>query len=66
MVPDAKSLKGNLKDYLNPSPYIESGHPRIKALAKEVAADQQQAWDKAQSDLRLGSARRFSTRKMRR
>ena len=43
---DPKTLKGALKDYLGPSPTIESGHPRIKALAKEIGADQTKAWDR--------------------
>jgi hypothetical protein len=47
--PDAKSLKGNMRDYLSPSPYIESTHPRIKALAKEVGADRTKAWEQVRA-----------------
>ena len=46
VAPDPKTLKGALKDYLGPSPTIESGHPRIKALAREVGAGQAKAWDR--------------------
>jgi hypothetical protein len=42
--PDAKSLPPDLKPYLNPSPMIESNHPRIKAIAKQLAAGQTRAW----------------------
>jgi hypothetical protein len=49
VVPDAKKLPGELKDYLDPSPTIESGHPRIKALAEQTGADRPNAWDKAKA-----------------
>jgi hypothetical protein len=35
--------------YLAPSPYIESKHPKIVALAKELTADKQTAWEKIDS-----------------
>jgi hypothetical protein len=49
VLPDLKKLPGPLKEYLGPSPYIESSHPRIKALADEVGADQTKAWDKVRA-----------------
>lgn len=43
-VPDAKSLPAELKAYLGPSKLIESTEPRIKAIAKQLAAGQTRAW----------------------
>ena len=44
VVPDAKSLPPDFKQYLLPSPLIESHHARIKAIAKQLAAGQTRAW----------------------
>ena len=44
VVPDAASLPADFKPYLNASPLIESGHPRIKAVAKQLAEGQIKAW----------------------
>jgi hypothetical protein len=49
VAPDPKTLKTGFKEYLSPSPYIESNHPRIKALAKEIGADQANAWDRVKA-----------------
>jgi transglutaminase-like putative cysteine protease len=46
LVPDVKKLPGPLKEYLGPSPYIESADPRIKALAGQVGVGQTTAWEK--------------------
>ena len=48
VVPDPKTLKSTVKDYLGPSPYIECTHPRIKALAKEIGAEGK-AWDRVRA-----------------
>jgi len=44
VVPDAKSLPPDFKQYLGPSPLIESGHARIKAIAKQLGEGQSKAW----------------------
>jgi len=49
VVPDPKKLPGNLKEYLGPSPFIESGHPRVKALAKEIGAGETSAWQRVKA-----------------
>jgi Transglutaminase-like superfamily len=36
-----------LRKFLAPSPYIESKDPKIQALAAELTADKERAWDKA-------------------
>jgi hypothetical protein len=41
---DAKSLPADFKPYLGPSPLIESSHPRIKQIAKQLAEGQTKAW----------------------
>ena len=44
VVPDAKSLPPDFKQYLSPSPLIESNHARIKAIAKQLGEGQTKAW----------------------
>ncbi|MGO9109201.1 MAG: transglutaminase-like domain-containing protein [Thermoguttaceae bacterium] len=44
VVPDAKALPPDLKQYLSPSPLIESNHARIKAIAQQLAEGQTKAW----------------------
>ena len=44
VVPDAKTLPPDFKQYLSPSPLIESNHPRIKAIAKQLGEGQTKAW----------------------
>ena len=46
-VPDR--LPRALRQYLGPSPYIESRHSKIRSLAKEVVGDQQCAWDQVEA-----------------
>ena len=48
-VPDAKSLPAEFKAYLGPSPLIESSQPRIKAVAKQLAAGNAQAWPRVRA-----------------
>ena len=42
---DPHRLDRKLAAYLTPSPYIESDHPEIMALAREIGTDQSQAWN---------------------
>ena len=49
VLPDPKKLKTSFKDYLSPSPYIESNHPQIKDLAKRIGTDKEKAWDRVKA-----------------
>jgi hypothetical protein len=44
-VADPHKLGAEIHRYLGPSPKIESGHEKIRALAKQVGADKAKAWD---------------------
>ena len=44
VVPDVKALPPDFKQYLGPSPLIESNHSRIKAIAKQLGEGQTKAW----------------------
>ena len=44
VVPDAKSLPPDIKQFLSPSPLIESNHARIKAIAQQLGEGQTNAW----------------------
>jgi len=48
-LPDPKKLDRKLAAFLGPSPYIESAHPELRALAKQVGADKPQAWDRVRA-----------------
>jgi hypothetical protein len=48
-LPDAKQLGRKLQPYLAPSPKIESRDPKIRALAKEIGADEKDAWKKVEA-----------------
>jgi hypothetical protein len=48
-LPDVKKLPRSFQVYLRPSPKIESQDPKIRALAKQVGADQEKAWEKVQA-----------------
>ncbi len=41
--PDSKGMPGDMKQYLKPSPTIESMHPKVKAIANEIAAQSKAA-----------------------
>jgi hypothetical protein len=47
VMPNIKKLKPDVRIHLAPSPYIESTHPKIKALAKEINGDRSEAEKKA-------------------
>ena len=46
---DAAKLPRELRLYLSPSPKIESRHPKIRKLAKEIGADEKNAWKKVEA-----------------
>jgi hypothetical protein len=49
VLPDLKKLGRPFHPYLMPSPKIESRDPRIRALAKEIGADKENAWDRVEA-----------------
>ena len=49
VVPDAKTLPPEFKQYLSPSPLIESNHPRIKAIARQLGEGQTKAWPRVRA-----------------
>jgi hypothetical protein len=49
IVPDPKKLTRQIRLYLSPSPLIESRDPKIVKLAKEIVADKEKAWDRAEA-----------------
>lgn len=48
-LPDKRRLARDVRPYLATSPFIESTNAKIRALAKEVGADQEKAWDKVEA-----------------
>jgi hypothetical protein len=48
-LPEAKKLPREIRPYLAPSPKIESSSPKIKAVVKEIAADEEKAWKKVEA-----------------
>ncbi len=44
-----KKVPRDLRQYLAPSPKIESTSPKIKALVKEITADKEKAWQKVEA-----------------
>jgi transglutaminase-like putative cysteine protease len=49
VLPDPRRSDRKLRGYLAPSPYIESTHPQIEALAGEVGVDEPHAWDRVEA-----------------
>ncbi len=49
VLPNAKKLKSDVRIYLGPSPYIEPTHAKLKALAKELLAGKETAWEKVEA-----------------
>jgi len=49
VLPEAKRLDRKLRGYLNPSPYIESTHPQIRALAEKIGTGEARAWDRVEA-----------------
>jgi hypothetical protein len=49
VLPNVKKLPRDVHIYLGPSPLIESRHPKIRELAKEVGADKEKAWEQVEA-----------------
>ena len=49
VLPDVKKLRADLRQYLAPSPKIESRDAKIHSLSKEIVADKEKAWDKVEA-----------------
>lgn len=49
VLPDARTLDRTMREYLKPSPYIESTNPKIKALARQIGADAPTAWQRVEA-----------------
>lgn len=47
--PDLKKLPPGIREYLSPSPMIESNDPKIRELAKTLGADKEKAWDRIEA-----------------
>ena len=48
-IPDPIKLPNSLRQYLTKSPKIESDDSKIKALAKEIGAEKEDAWEKVEA-----------------
>jgi transglutaminase-like putative cysteine protease len=48
-LPDSRKLGRSLAVYLGESPKIEARHPRMRALAREIGADKDKAWEKVEA-----------------
>ncbi len=49
VLPDMRKLDRSVRLFLAPSPMIESTDRRIRALARQIGADQQKAWDRVEA-----------------
>jgi hypothetical protein len=49
VIPNLKRTDPKFRDFLNPSPYIESSAPQIVETAKKIGADKQNAWDRVEA-----------------
>ena len=48
-LPERRKIPRGMLPYLGPSPYIESTNTKIKALAKQIGADEEKAWNKVEA-----------------
>jgi hypothetical protein len=48
-LPDVKKLDRRVTPYLATSPKIESTHPQIRQLAKEIGADKERSWERVEA-----------------
>lgn len=48
-IPERRDLDNQLRIYLGTSPLIESRHPQIRALAREIGADAPTAWERVEA-----------------
>jgi hypothetical protein len=51
VLPSAKKLRldRRMRPYLEPSPYIESDNPQIKAVADKIGVGEEKAWDRVET-----------------
>ncbi len=49
VLPDVKKLPAEVRQYLSPSPQIESRDSRIRELAKKIGTDKEKAWEKVEA-----------------
>ncbi len=49
VLPNPRKMDRRVRNYLGPSPYIESRSPKIRSLAKEIGADKEKAWEKVET-----------------
>ena len=49
VLPNPRKMDRRVRNYLGPSPYIESRNPRIRSLAKEIGNGQESAWAKVET-----------------
>jgi len=49
VLPDLRKLDRKVRQYLGPSPYIESRHPKIRSLAKQIGTGEEKAWAKVEA-----------------
>jgi hypothetical protein len=49
VLPDVKKLHPDIRQYLVPSPKIESHDAKIRSLSKQIIADKEKAWDKVEA-----------------
>ncbi|MGA2062350.1 MAG: transglutaminase domain-containing protein [Thermoguttaceae bacterium] len=49
VLPDVKKLRPEIRQYLAPSPKIESRDAKIRSLSKQIIADKEKAWDKVEA-----------------
>ncbi len=49
IVPNAKKLPSQLRQYLSPSPYIEATHPEIVALAEQIGSQSSSGWQRVEA-----------------
>lgn len=49
VMPNLKKLKTEVRLHLPPSPQIESSHPQVKSLAKEITSAHEGAWQKVEA-----------------
>jgi hypothetical protein len=49
VLPDVKKLQPDTRQYLAPSPKIESRDAKIRSLSKQIIAEKEKAWDKVEA-----------------
>ncbi|MGW8257097.1 MAG: transglutaminase-like domain-containing protein [Thermoguttaceae bacterium] len=49
VLPDVKKMPFSIRQYLTPSPKIESRDRKIRVLAKQIVAEREKAWEKVEA-----------------